>query len=187
MNQFLKRTALTAGAAILFGLAALGAVQAAARVSSPAAAAPATLAASDSAAVNDQAATGDATLSAEFDAILAADQKVPADRIKAAALRRFGSWQRLVHATAVVDLPKQGGLTTVQLDHGKITSVNSTTLAIAEAGGTNVTVTLGGDTRVRRNATKAAVADLKIGDEVVVMSKVESGGATAYVVIVPKA
>ena len=35
-------------------------------------------------------------------------------------------------------------------------------------------------------AAKAAVADLKTADEVFVMSKVEAGGTTAYLVVVPR-
>ena len=187
MTRFLRRTALTAGATVLIGLATFGVIQAATRATSPIASAPVALGGSDSAVVSDPIATGDATLSDDLDPILSADQKVPADRIKAAALRRFGSWRRLVHATVVVDLPRRGGLTTVQLDHGKISSVSSTALTIAEAGGASVTIVLGGDARVRRNATKAAIADLKVADDVVVISKVQAGGTTAYLVIVPQA
>ena len=50
----------------------------------------------------------------------------------------------------------------------------------------SATVTLSDETRVRRNGERAAIADLKTGDEVFVMSKVESGGTTAYLVLVPK-
>jgi hypothetical protein len=59
-------------------------------------------------------------------------------------------------------------------------------LTIAETGGTSVTVTVGDETRVRRNGEKAKVGDLQKGDEVFVMSKVESGGTVAYLVVVPK-
>jgi hypothetical protein len=94
--------------------------------------------------------------------------------------------RRLVHATVVVDL-KNGGLTTIQLDHGTVSTVGTTSLTIAEAGGGSVTVTLGADTRVRRDGAKAAIADLKPADEVFVMSKVAADGTTAYLVVVPKA
>jgi hypothetical protein len=85
----------------------------------------------------------------------------------------------------VLDLPEKG-LTTIQVDHGTISTVGATSLTIAEAGGTSATVTLGDETRVRRNGEKAKVADLKKGDEVFVLSKVESGGTAAYLVVVPK-
>ena len=45
---------------------------------------------------------------------------------------------------------------------------------------------LSGERRVRRDGAKAAIADLKTGDAVRVMSKVEASGTTAYLVVVPK-
>ena len=84
-----------------------------------------------------------------------------------------------------MDLPNHGGLTTIQLDHGTISAVSATSLTVKEAGDATASVTLGDQTRVRRNAAKAAVADLKVGDEVFVMSKVEAGGTVAYLVVVP--
>jgi len=117
-----------------------------------------------------------------------------ADRLRATVtgdeLREFAR-ANLAHSKVprdyhvVVDLPKTD-LTTIQVDHGTISVVGSTSLTIAEKGSTTATVSLGKDTRVRRNGTKAAVGDLKTGDEVFVMSKVESGGTVAYLVIVAK-
>jgi hypothetical protein len=40
---------------------------------------------------------------------------------------------------------------------------------------------------VRKHAAKAAIGDLKVGDEVFVMSKVQAGGTDAYLVVVPAA
>ncbi|MEA2549326.1 MAG: hypothetical protein QOE42_1924, partial [Chloroflexota bacterium] len=96
------------------------------------------------------------------------------------------AWRHLVHGTVVVDLDKVG-LTTIQLDHGTITAVSASSLTISETGGGTVTTALGSDTRVRRDGAKAAVTDLKAADEIFVMSKVEPGGSTAYLVVVPKA
>jgi hypothetical protein len=141
----------------------------------------------------------DASLAAGLDALLAADQTAaPAPaastaptparaRINAAVrgLRRLAAAQHLVHATVVADLPKLGGLTTIQIDHGTISSVSATSLSVAETGGTTATVRLGDETRVRRNAAKATAGDLKTGDEVFVMSRVESDGTVAYLVVVP--
>ena len=135
-------------------------------------------------------ATDDA-LAAELDAVLAADQASPSagpaasERVGVRGqLRRFAAWQKLVHATVVVDLPNRG-LTTVQLDHGTIGAASSTSLTIKEVDGP-VTVAVGAETRVRRSGSKAAVADLRTGDEVFTMSLVESGTATASLVVVPK-
>jgi hypothetical protein len=136
----------------------------------------------------------DAALPTDLDALLAADQTAasaaaatPKDHINAAVngLRRLAAARRLVHATVVVDLPKLGGLTTIQLDHGTISAVGATSLSVTEAGGSTVTVSLGDDTRVRRNAAKAGIGDLKSGDEVFVMSRIESGGTVAYLVVAP--
>jgi hypothetical protein len=190
MTLLVRRTLILAGTAVLIAVAAIGAVRAAA-TTAPTVAAPAALAAAP--------ATGAPTVATgigvdldnaigDLDAILAADQKTPAATAAnpRGQLRRLAAWRRLVHATVVVDL-KQGGLTTVQLDHGTISAVGATTVTIAETGGGSVTVALGDETRVRRNGAKAAVADLKSGDEVFVLSKVQTDGTEAYLVVVPKA
>ena len=100
----------------------------------------------------------DAAVPIELDALLAADTTAArpvgaADPRRAPPARSLGA---LVHATVVVDL-KDGGLTTIQLDHGTISAVSGTSLTIAEAGGGSVTVALGGETRIRRDGAKAAV------------------------------
>jgi hypothetical protein len=187
MTQTIRRILLPAVAATLIGLAGVGLVQAGMAIGRAAASTPA--GARGAAPATDSTASAD--LSAELDAVLAADQTTTAtgtDRAKTAgpALRRLAAWRHLVHGTVVVDLPKLGGLTTVQLDHGSISAVNATSLTIAEAGNMSITVALGSETRVRKNAAKAAIADLKAGDEVFVLSKVSADGTTAYLVVVPK-
>src|SRR5262249_31161375 len=109
-------------------------------------------------------------------------------RINAAVngLRRLAAARKLVHATVLLDLPKLGGLTTVQLDHGTISTVSSTSLSVKEANNAIVNVSLGDETRVLRNAAKAVVGDQKTGDEVFVMSKVDGATTEAYLVVVPK-
>ena len=184
MTHIVRRTALMAGAAVLLGLAAFGAVQARSTVGAAAAPGPATLA--DAAQPAADATSADAAISAGLDAVLAADQTAAPAQDKALRLRRVAAWRHLVHATVVVDLPKKG-LTTIQLDRGTISAVTSTSLTIAEAGGGSVTVSLGSGTRVRRLASKAVVTDLKVGDAVFAMSKVEASGTNAYLVVVPKA
>jgi len=192
MTISIRRTVLTAGAVVLLGLAAIGLVQAASSVGGqpaaplagvPAAAAPATT----TAVARDAIETA---LAGELDAILAAGQtaaRQPAVARDNAApgLRRLRLGRHLVHATVVLDLPEKG-LTTIQVDHGTISATSATSLTVAEAGSMSATVTLSDETRVRRNGERAAIADLKTGDEVFVMSKVESGGTTAYLVLVPK-
>lgn len=173
MQILRRRVAIVAGSALLVALAGVGIAQA--QPSGPTPAAP-TVAAAPS----------DPDIAA-IDAVLAAEQVAPdaTGRLGAERLRRLAVWKHLVHGTVVVDLPK-AGLITIQLDHGTISAVNATSLTIAEAGGSSVTVSLSDESRVRRDGAKAAIADLRTGDVVVVMSKVESGGTTAYLVVVPR-
>jgi hypothetical protein len=184
MTPMFRRTVVTTAAFLLIGLAAVGLVEAGVAIGSTGQA---------PAPIGGSGAAGDPALAADIDALLAADQTsgptaAPPSkaRINAAVggLRRLAAARRLVHATVVVDLPNRG-LTTVQLDHGTITAVTATSLTVKEAGDTTASVTLGDETRVRKNAAKAAIADLKIGDEVFVMSKVETDGTVAYLVVVP--
>ncbi|MDQ3128136.1 MAG: hypothetical protein M3Q66_06730 [Chloroflexota bacterium] len=172
MQPLRRRVTILAGSALLVALAGIGIAQA-----QP----------SGSTATSPTGATASDPDLATIDAVLAAEQVASeaTGRLGAERLRRLAVWKHLVHATVVVDLPKVG-LTTIQLDHGTISAVSATSLTIAEAGGSSVTVGLSDESRVRRDGAKAALADLKTGDVVVVMSKVESGGTTAYLVVVPR-
>ncbi len=191
MTVFLRRIVVTAAIAVLVAAAAIALVRAGAPAESVqlgatiGAVTPSDPAADTGVAAPGAADSGDLAL--ELDAILAAETNAaPADRAgPRGQLRRLAAWGRLVHATVVVDL-KKGGLTTVQLDRGTISAVSATSLTIAEAGGGSVTVQLGDETRVRRDGGKAAIAALKTGDAVFVMSKVEAGGTGAYLVVVPR-
>jgi len=193
MPGILRRTSLTVIAVLVIAAVALLLVETGIAIGAGAQPGPAAAAATPSAA-ND-----DTTLAAGLDALLAADQTAapapagsaaptPANaRISAAVrgLRRLAAAKHLVHATVVADLPKLGGLTTIQVDHGTISAVSATSISVAETGGTTATVRLGDETRVRRNGAKATAGDLKTGDEVFVLSRVESGGTVAYLVVVP--
>jgi hypothetical protein len=196
MTILLRRTLVLAGVAILLAVAALGAARASSSATPVSAVPPVAAVAADAPAPTDASAPdaisgGDlptalgAALGPDLDAILSADQTKTKPAVAAVRLRRLAAWQRLVHATVVVDL-KQGGLTTIQLDHGTISAVSATTLTIKETGGGSVTVALGDKTRVRRDGAKAAIADLKTADDVFVLSKVETGGTTGYLVVVPR-
>lgn len=127
-------------------------------------------------------------LAGEIDTIFAGERATAPDgqpRAGRGELRRLAAWRRLVHATVVVDLPERG-LTTIQLDRGTISAVTADSLSIAEAGDTSVTVVLGAETRVRKDGEKAVIADLRVGDEVFVMSRVEGAATEAYLVVVPR-
>ena len=186
MTILIRRTIVIAAAAVLIVLAAIGMMRTTS-MPGPASAVPAGVPAALAAAPAADNTVVDDGLGADLDAILAADQTTAAPERAAARgdLRRLAAWRRLVHATVVVDL-KQGGLTTIQLDHGTISAVSASSVTIAETGGSSVTITLGDETRVRRNAAKAAIADLKTADEVFVMSKVEAGRTAAYLIVVPR-
>lgn len=195
MNHLLRRGFILAATAVAVSVLAIaGLVSAGSRppTSPDGAATPAAAAAAGL--VDPNAATGTAptaeltTGDPQLDAVLAAAQSSAAPgRTGAGPLRRLGAWRHLVHGTVVVDAPALGGLTTIQLDHGTISTVSATSLTIAEKGGGSVVVTLGSETHVRRNGAKATVADLHAADEIVVLSRVEAKGTTAYLVIVPRA
>jgi hypothetical protein len=191
MTISIRRAAATAVAATLLGITAIGLAQAAGPAGAPASAPIDAVQAAGPATTTAAAAGGaDLTLAGDIDTILAADQAAPAAAAvggrgpAAGPLRRLAAARRVVHATVVLDL--KTGLTTIQVDHGTISSVGATSLTVAETGGGKPGVTLGSDTRVRRNGAKAAIGDLKVGDEVFVLSKVEADGTVAYLVVVPK-
>ncbi len=201
MTLTIRRILMTAAAAALLGLCAFGLVQAGLAMAggsgSPASPvglgnpATSTTGVPTGAAAGAIDTAGGGSLAADLDAVLAADQTTAAAtagraNAGAAALRRLAIWRHLVHGTVVVDLPKLGGLMTVQLDHGTISAVSGVSVTIAETGGGSITVGLGGETRVRKDAAKAAIGDLKTGDEAFVLSKVEPGGTSAYLVVVPR-
>jgi len=183
MTVLLQRILATAALTALVGLAAIGVT----RTAPPTAVYPASVPADAIGASGTVPIAPDPAVAADLDAILAADTtSASPDRAAArGVLRRLAASGRLVHATVLVDL-KEGGLTTVQLDHGTISAVSPTSLTIAETGGTSVTLKIETETRVRRDGAKAAIAALKTGDEVFAMSKVEAGGTTAYLVVVPR-
>jgi hypothetical protein len=89
-------------------------------------------------------------------------------------LRGLGG--RLVHVTATVQ-DKDGKLIQLQLDHGTVQAVGGGSLTVAEAGGTNVTMTTDASTVVRTGRTKGSLSDLRVGDQVFVQSRID-GGAT---------
>jgi hypothetical protein len=188
MTSAFRRIVLTTAAILLLGLAAMALVEAGMAIG------PGGVRADPAALGAAPAASSDAAFAGDIDALLAADQSAAPNaaaagraKIAVAGLRRLAAARHLVHATVVVDLPRLGGLTTIQLDHGTISAVSATSLTIKEAGDSSATVVLGDETRVRKRAAKAAISDLKVGDEVFVMSKVGTGGTDAYLVVVPAA
>ena len=102
-------------------------------------------------------------------------------------LRQFARWKQLVHATVTVNRPG-AGIQAFNLDHGTITALTAGSLTVAEAGGSTVTLTTDTTTRVRKDGKKATLADLRSGNEVVVVSLVGGTGTPrANLVVVPPA
>lgn len=165
------RLGLMVGALVVFGTIGGGLVQAASAPPAPAA-----------------ATTGPATANApgepgaDLTPFLGERRRALRDRLGDGGLGRFG--RNLVHGTITV-LDKDGKLVTHQLDRGTIAGINDGSITIAEAGGTSVTVATTADTRVRKDRKQAALADLAVGDEVMVHSIVEGGAATARGILVP--
>lgn len=165
----------TAQAPVTSAAGAAAGISAAPPAANPADAADAALAAFDQAGISDAAglaapggSTGPATGLAQ-------------------RIRRFARWTQLVHATLTVDRPGTG-IQTIELDHGTITALPAGSITISEAGGASVTVATDTSTRVRKERAKAALPDLRSGDQVVVVSAVGSTGpARALLIVVPPA
>lgn len=196
-----RSLALAGGAALLVGVLgagiAVGAGASAGSAATSSTAAPgaaATGAASLSGATDPTAAAADAALAA-FDqagttgpAGLAAPGATaqPATRL-GQRIRRFARWKQLVHATVTVNRPG-AGIQTFNLDHGTITALTAGSMTVAEAGGASVTLTTDTTTRVRKDGKKATLADLRSGNDVVVVSLVGGTGTSrAILVVVPPA
>jgi hypothetical protein len=94
--------------------------------------------------------------------------------------------QRIIHVEATLDLPAKG-IVTVALDHGTISAIDDGTISVKEKNGRTVTVKTADETKVRKAGEPATLGDLKVGDEVVVMSRLEDGSFEAYRIVVPPA
>jgi len=76
------------------------------------------------------------------------------------------------------------GIQTFNLDHGTITALTAGSMTVAEAGGSSVTLTTDTTTRVRKDGKKATLADLRSGNEIVVVSLVGGTGTSGVVLVV---
>jgi Domain of unknown function (DUF5666) len=100
-----------------------------------------------------------------------------------ARLERVG--RRLVHGQVTVT-DKNGNLVTLQFDHGTIQAIAGGSITISEQGGSTVIVSTDNDTKVRLGRNHGSLADLKVGDELIVQSRVSGGNALAkHVLRVP--
>ena len=111
---------------------------------------------------------------------------IAAERLGPRAGRLLHRVQRLLHAEATVDLPDKG-IVTFAVDHGTISAVGGGTVSVKEKDGRTVTLKTTDETRIRKDREPAKLSDLVVGDEVVVMSRLEAGSFVAYRIGVPLA
>ncbi len=124
--------------------------------------------------------------SADAPAVLASNPAGAVANANAPALRPRRLGRALVHGVVTLDLPRKG-LVTMQLDHGTVSAIDGANLKISESGDSSVTIATDGKTRVRKHGGQAKLVDLKVGDEVFVVSEIEGGQSIAYRIVVPKA
>ena len=91
-------------------------------------------------------------------------------------LGRLGG--RLVHAEATIQ-DKDGNLIRINLDHGTIKAIGDGSITISEAGDSTVVVKTDTDTKVRIGRNAGTLADLKVGDQVFVQSRVDGANVLA--------
>jgi len=100
-----------------------------------------------------------------------------------ARLLRLG--RHIVHVEATVT-DRDGKLITIWLDHGTVQSVGSGSVTISETGGGSQTLKTDAATIVHLGKADATLADVTAGDEVIIKSRVDGGGALAKrILIIP--
>jgi hypothetical protein len=156
------RVVLTGVAVLSLGIAAIGVVAAgSAEATMPAGAA----AVSDMEAATADVATTDGAIG---DALLGRGRG-PA---------RLAAARHLVHLE-VRAVNRAGEIVEHHLDHGTIQSVGAATLVIREADGAIVTVETSDQTVVRLGRQRGDLADLAVGDDVVIHSLLDGGATVA--------
>jgi hypothetical protein len=103
------------------------------------------------------------------------------DRLAKARALRLG--RHLVHATVTVT-DKDGQLVTLQFDHGTVQSIGPGTLTISEAGGGTETVSTDDATKVFLGRSTGKLADVKVGAEVFVQSRLDGSTTLAKRILV---
>ncbi len=157
------RLVLTGAVVVALGIAAVGvatAATSAGAVSQPAA---------DGTPATDALALDDA----------APDEAVPG---RGRPLARLAAARHLVHLELrVVD--RAGEIVEHHLDHGTIQSIGGGSLVVREADDGTVTIATNDETRVRLGRQRGSLADLAVGDEVVVHSRIDDGAVVARQII----
>jgi len=174
------RLALTGAAIVILAIAGIGVVSAGSGAVSNV----------TDAVADNAAAAGAAAPNAEDQALDAALDAAPAAARDGAGTGEhagpLGRWalRHLVHAVVTVE-GEDGDLYTIQLDRGTVTAVDSDSLTISEAGGSNVTVALDAETRVREGRERSSLDAVDVGDEVFVQSRIDGATLAKRIVIIP--
>jgi len=162
------RLVVTGAATAVLAVAGMGLVAAS---QAPAAPAAAIAAADPSGGPDDPAATEQAD--GERDGLRA--------RWGGARLLRLG--RHLVHVEATV-VGRDDELIVVHIDHGTVQSIGGDRLVIAEAGGDSETVSLNAKTDVYVGREDGELADVTVGAEVFVQSRVDGSTVLAKRILV---
>jgi hypothetical protein len=105
------------------------------------------------------------------------------ERFGAAKLLRIG--RHLVHAEITV-VGRDDELIDLQLDHGTVQAAGGGSLTIAEQGGKTETVSTDAATIVYVGRKDGSLADLSVGAEVFVQSRLDGGSPLAkHILVVP--
>jgi len=102
-------------------------------------------------------------------------------------LRLLKAGRHLVHGVVTVT-DRDGNLVTLQFDHGTVQSIGGGSLTIAEAGGGTQTVSTSDATKVHLGRQAGSLADVKVGAEIFVQSRIDGGTTLArrILIVVPK-
>ena len=83
--------------------------------------------------------------------------------------KRVGPFAGAIHADVTAQL-KDGSSVSAQLDRGKVTAVDSSSLTIQRLDGQSLTFSLAGDVAVREEGKDGSLEDVKVGDRLMVFA-----------------
>jgi hypothetical protein len=95
---------------------------------------------------------------------------------------RLAAARHLIHLE-VTAVDRAGEIVEHHLDHGTIDSIGSAVIVVSEADGSAVTINTGDDTAVWLGRTRGTLGELKVGDEVIVHSRVDGGEVIARQIV----
>ncbi len=102
----------------------------------------------------------------------------PTERVRHAGPRHMKAPMRAIRSEVVLPGNDGEGVRTVRTDRGELTTVEGSTLVIAEEDGTTVRVDVGEDTRISRDGERAELSELQSGDQVITVRERVGDGET---------